>query len=116
MDDTEKRLERAEKHSDGKKKHRKEWEKGNGIPVFYQQPKRRHRNHKPCSKRPLEHREHALASGCNISRRRKRNTGENVSAESEYNQEMELKHIKANGTYKKEIINEESLSCLVTCN
>ena len=36
---------------------------------------RRHRNYKPGSKRALEHREHALASGCNISRRRKRNTG-----------------------------------------
>ena len=75
MDDTEKGLERAEKHSDGKKKHRKEWEKENGIPLFYQQPKRRHRNHKPGIKRALEHREHALASGCNISGRRKRNTG-----------------------------------------
>ena len=70
MDDTEKRLERAEKHSDGKKKHGKEWEKENGIPLFYQLPKRGHGNHKPGSKRALEHREHALASGCNISRRR----------------------------------------------
>ena len=51
MDDTEKRLERAEKHSDGKKKHRKEREKENGIPLFYQQPKRGHGNHKPDSKR-----------------------------------------------------------------
>ena len=70
-----KRLERAEKHSDGKKKHRKERAKENGMPLFYQQPKRGHGNHKPGSKRALEHREHALASGCNISRRRKRNTG-----------------------------------------
>ena len=66
MAGTEKRLERAEKHSNGEEKYREGWGRENRMPVLYQQPERKHRANEPGDKGPLECREHALAIGRNV--------------------------------------------------
>lgn len=69
MAEPEEGLERDEKYHHGEENTGERREPVDRAPIFHKQPERRNRNGKPCSKRALEHREHALAFGCNFSRR-----------------------------------------------
>ncbi len=59
----------------------------------------------------MERREHTLASGCDIPRRCKHNTGQTGSTEPEHHQEVEPEHIENDRTDETGAFDEEETIC-----
>ena len=108
---TEEELERVEKHRNGGKDDPQGRRREKGIPLLYQQLNREYRRIQQSGTRPLEYREHALASGCDVSGRCEPDIGEAGGAESEYHPKMEPEPAENDRDIPPQYIHEEKAVC-----